>query len=432
MRSCLAHQLLLKCKGNSKDFITLPVLIILSLYRTAGHAWWLVLTGRGLPKSSDSYWYISYACGLLENFSIGLNIDEVLYLGYNLLLALLLGLFKSSVTVVLIQAVTASLAIILVYRIALLLFNRTTAVLAGLFYLYIWDITLWSTYVLSDSFFVSLLLLCVYLLLRAMEPGSRRYKVVFAVAALYMCVFRPTGVLIMAMMVLYIGSRLDTKKMAALLQKYKSWCLGFLGVAVVLAGYFYSRSVFDPLIRSLQYNAKLVLYNVYAKGWIYDIPTAYDFFFRPNYSIDISNSLVLSFLVHNWESISVLYARRAIAFLGAWTWQIPIRNWVDAMYFAFKLLPTVFFIIGTVVALRNGKFGRAAILWLIVFAVFAFCVLLFIDAMYRYRFPAMPFIAMVVAYGLDRTISGGWSLAKRARTLRLQGMSRHTGGHSGI
>jgi 4-amino-4-deoxy-L-arabinose transferase-like glycosyltransferase len=376
-----------------------------------------VLTGRGLPKSSDSYWYISYACGLLDNFSIGLNIDEVLYLGYNLLLALLLGLFKSSVTVVLIQAVTASLAIILVYRIALLLFNRATAVWAGLFYLYIWDITLWSTYVLSDSFFVSLLLLCVYLLLRAMEPGGGWRKSVFVVTALYMCVFRPTGALIMATMVLYIVSRLDKKKMAAFLTKYKCWWGSFLGALIVLTGYLYSRSIFDPLIHSLQYNAKLVLYNVYAKGWIYDIPTAYDFFFRPDYSINIGNSLVLSFLANNWESITVLYARRAVAFLGAWTWQIPIRNWVDIMYFAFKLLPAGLFVIGTIAAMRNGKFGQAAILWLIIFAVFSFCVLLFIDAMYRYRFPAMPFIAMVVAYGLDRAISGGWSFAKKYRTL---------------
>lgn len=414
----MVRQYILKHKEYGKDCMAILALVFLSLYRTAGHAWWLVLTGRGLPKSSDSYWYISYACGLLDNFSIGLNMDEVLYLGYNLLLALLLGVFKSTVTVVLIQAVTASLAIILVYKIALLLFNRTTAVLAGFCYLYIWDITLWSTYVLTDSFFVSLLLLCVYLLLRAMEPGKAGYRAAFAVTAIYMCFFRPTGIIIMVMMGLYICSQIDNKKLTDFLIKYKYWWSGLLGTAVILVGYLYSRSVFDPLIHSLQYNAKLVLYNVYAKGWIYDIPTSFDFFFRPNYSIDIGDSLILSFLIHNWESISVLYARRAIAFFGAWTWQIQINSWVDAMYFAFKLLPAGLFAVGTIAALRNGKFNRAAILWLIVLAVFAFCVFLFIDAMYRYRFPAMPFIAIVVAYGMDRTISGGWSLAKRARTLR--------------
>ena len=409
------YQVVLKYKENIIEIVTIGLLLLLSLYRTAGHAFWLVLSGRGLPKSSDSYWYINYACGLLENFSIGLGIDEVLYLGYNLLLAALLGIFKSTVTIVLIQAVAASLAIVLVYKIALLLFNRTTAIIAGFFYLYIWDVTLWSTYVLSDSFFVSLMLLCVYLLLRATEPGSLWTRGAFALTALYLCFFRPTGVLIVAMMALYIVVLWDKSRTKILLQRYKWPLAGLLASLILIAGMLYSRHVFDPLLHSLQYNAKLVLYNVYAKGWVYDIATAFDYFYRPNYAIDIADSLVLSFLIHNWEPISVLYLRRAIAFLGAWTWQIPIHTVNDLLYFTFKLLPSVFFAAGTIAAIWNGIFRRASILWLIVLAVFAFCVLLFIDAMYRYRFPAMPLIAIVAAYGLERILNGGKMLVQKRR-----------------
>ena len=411
----MVHQVLPKSKD--RDLLALVMLVALSLYRTAGHALWLHLSGRGLPKSSDSYWYITYACGLLEHFSIGLNIDEVLYLGYNVLLATLLGIFRSSVAVVMIQAVVASLAIILVYRISCLLFNRSTAVIAGFFYLYIWDVTLWATYVLSDSFFVSLTLLCVYLLLRAMEAGRTGWKVLFAVTALYLCVFRPTGILIMAMMLLYIASRINKERLKVFWRRYKWAVSGLALFSAVIVGYLYSRNVFDPLTRSLQYNVKLVLYNVYAKGWIYDIATPFDYFYRPNYSIDLCDSLAVSFLVHNWEPISVLYIRRAIAFLGTWTWEIQIRTMGDVLYFAFKMLPCALFFVGTVAAFRNGKFGKAAIVWLIVFAAFAFCVLLFIDAMYRYRFPAMPFVAIIAAYGLDRMISGGLSFAKRVHSL---------------
>ena len=414
-RGCLVRQFFLKYKNS--DFLILSTLVLLSLYRTAGHVFWLHFSGRGLPKSPDCYWYIGYARGLLENFSIGLNIDEVLYLGYNLLLTLLLAVFKTSVSVVLIQSVTASLAIILVYKIAYLLFNRTTAIIAGLFYLYMWDVTLWASYVLSDSFFVSLSLLCVYLLLRATEPGQRRYKFLFAVTALYMCFFRPKGVLFMAVMLFYIFCLMDKKTVISFVSKYR-WILGgFFCGAVVLVGYLFSRNVFDPLIQSLQYNVKLVLYNVYAKGRIYDIATAYDYFYRPNYSINIGDSLALSFIVNNWEPVSILYARRTVAFLGTWAWETHIRNVGDFLYFAFKLLPTVLFTMGAVVAVRTGQFRKAAILWLLVLAVYAFCLLLFIDAMYRYRFPALPFIAIGAAYGMDRTIAGGLLLAKRYRSL---------------
>ena len=426
------YQVVLKYKENIIETMTIGLLLVLSLYRTAGHAFWLVLSGRGLPKSSDSYWYINYACGLLENFSIGLGIDEVLYLGYNLLLAALLGIFKSTVTIVLIQAVAASLAIVLVYKIALLLFNRTTAIIAGFFYLYIWDVTLWSTYVLSDSFFVSLMLLCVYLLLRATEPGSLWTRGTFAVTALYLCFFRPTGVLIVAMMALYLVIQLDKARVKIVLQRYKWRLTVVLASLILIAGILYFQHVFDPLFHSLQYNAKLVLYNVYAKGWVYDIATAFDYFYRPNYAIDIADSLVLSFLIHNWEPISVLYLRRAIAFLGAWTWQIPIHTVNDLLYFAFQLLPAILFAAGTLAALRNGTFRRASILWLIVLAVFAFCVLLFIDAMYRYRFPAMPLIAIVAAYGLERILNGGKLLVQKRRNRGNTNTVRLVGDHSGL
>ena len=415
------HQSIRKYKESMIEAAAIGLLVLLSLYRTAGHAFWLVASGRGLPKSSDSYWYISYACGLLDHFAIGLNIDEILYFGYNVLLAALLGIFKSTVTVVLIQSIVASLAIVLVYKIALLLFNRSTAIISGLFYLYIWDVTLWSTYVLSDSFFVSLTLLCVYLLLRAIKPGKLWHKGVFAITASYLCIFRPTGVLIAAMIAVHLAVQTDGRKMRMIANRYK-WFLGAVGGSLaIIAGLLYFRGVLGSFIESLQYNAKLVLYNVYAKGWIYDIATAFDYSYRPDYTIDIADSLVLSFLVHNRESVLMLYGRRAIAFLGAWTWQVPIRNFDDVLYFVYKLIPTFLFAWGTIVAWRNGKFRRGAILWLIVLAVFAFCVLLFIDAMYRYRFPAMPFVAIIAAYGFDRILDGGKLLVQKCRFGRNKG-----------
>jgi hypothetical protein len=191
---------------------------------------------------------------------------------------------------------------------------------------------------------------------------------------------------------------------------------GTVVLVLVGVGALNSRHVFDGFIESLQYNAKLVVYNVYAKGQIYDIATGFDYFYSPDYTIDIADSLVLSFIVHNWESVLVLYLRRAVAFLGAWAWMNPFRTMGDLLFYLYKLLPAMFFMVGTVTAVKNGKFGRAAILWWIVAAVFWFCILLFIDSMYRYRFPAMPFIGIIAAYGLDRIIHGGHILAKRYRT----------------
>jgi 4-amino-4-deoxy-L-arabinose transferase-like glycosyltransferase len=393
----------------------LPVvpLVLLSLYRTLSHPVWLVLSGRGLPRSQDSDWYLNYAQGLLTNFSIQMNIDEILYLGYNLLLAGLLALFRDPVAIVYAQALVASLAIVLVYQIGRILFNKRTGVIAGLFYLYNWDVTLWSTYVLSDSFFVSLLILCVYLLVRAVDSRRKTDIALFAVAATYLLFFRPTGVVVAAVILLHILVQLGQERLWRVWLRYRHPISVVVALLVFLVGAGFAGHFFDGFIDSLQYNVKLVIYNVYAKGQIYDIPTAYDYFYRPNYSIDKLNSLSLSFIINNWDSVSVLYIRRTFAFLGVWAWMTPLRTTADYLFYLYKLLPAILFAAGTVAAIRAGTFGRAAVLWGITLAVFAFCILLFIDAMYRYRFPAMPFIGIIAAYGLDRIINGGRILAAK-------------------
>ncbi len=393
----------------------LAPLLIIALYRIFSHPVWLVWSGRGLPLSQDGEWYLNYARGLLETFTIRMNIDEILYMGYNLLLTAMLAIFKDPVAVIYLQALLASLAVILVYLTGKTLFNRRTGILASLFYLYNWDVTLWSTYLLSDSLFVSLLLLTVFLLIRAVDAGhsAKRRWLVFLLTALYLFFFRPTGVVVVTMMLLYILVRADRSWVLKKLQRLRFGLICSLGGLLIFVGFLIVSGRLDSFFQSLQYNVKLVMYNIYAKGQIYDIPTRFDYFFRPDYTINIGNSLAASFIANNWEAVSVLYFRRAVAFLGIWTWMIKPQNLADWLFFLYCALPSLFFVWGTIAAINDGKFKRASILWFIVVAVFFFCVLLFIDSMYRYRFPAMPFVGMIAAYGLDRMISGGCSLAKR-------------------
>ena len=401
-----------------KDWDRLPLipLVFLALWRILSFPIWLVQSGRGLPSSPDGDWYLNYSRALLENFSISLHINEILYLGYNLLLTGLLALFKDPVAVVYIQAVAASLSVIFIYQIANTLFNKRTGIIASLFYIYNWDVTLWSTYLISDSFFVSLLILCVYLLIKAMDSGTTSYRAAFVLTALYMSLFRPAGIVILTVMLLYILCRMERRCLNIFWTRYRTVLTGVAAILIFGLGSLYFRHVFDGFFASLQYNAKLVLYNLYAKGRIYDIATAYDYFYRPNYTIDVMDSLVLSFFIHNWDAVCVLFFRRTVAFFGTWAWETNFRNLGDYIYFSFRLLPAFLFATGTLAAIRDRKFGRAAVLWWIVFAVFVFCILLFIDAMYRYRFPAMPFIGIIAAYGLDRLITGGFFLACKMRT----------------
>lgn len=413
-------------KIMNKDWIFLIPFVYLSLKVRLQYFYFLASPGQSFPQSDDSKWYIQYAYTLIAEKKIGLHMNDLMYMGYNVLLALLLAVFKDPVTVVFIQAVVAGLSVILVYQISRMLFNRLTAIIASYLYCYhTWGITLWSMYVLADSFFISLLLLCVYLLLKCKESDNKFYKIAFAASAIFLAVFKPTGLLAVAFIALYI---VIGRRRATLLQVVKKVWLPLASCAAVAiaAGVFLlAAGKLDPLIASMQLNIKMVLYNIYAKGWIYDSASPFDHPFKPDYEIDIMNSLAVSFIVNNWDHVSVLYAKRMIAFLGRWVWQTDLTSIKGIVSFAENMLPTVLFITGIVVSMTNELFRKASIIWLMVLAVFLFCIVFFIDGMYRYKAPAIPFITIGVAYGADRVIRGFLFAARSS--VRLWGTMRRRG-----
>ncbi|MFD0677892.1 MULTISPECIES: glycosyltransferase family 39 protein [unclassified Paenibacillus] len=369
----------------------------------------------------------------MSNFQIGLQMNDIMYIGYNLLLALLLGIFKDPLAVIFIQAVTAGLSIIFVYKISRMLFNKATAIIASFFYYYYsWTITLWSMYILSDSFFISLLLLNVYLLLKFMQSNKSVYKVLFILSSLYILVFRPTGVVSLFFIMIYILINLDKQKLWGFVKKHRFVIGGSLTTGVIAGIYLFSGSKLDPFLSSMQFNAKMVLYNVYAKGWIYDRPSPYDYFFKPDYTINVLNSLILSFILNNWDHVSVLYGKRIIAFIGKWAWDIKLTGVRSYVRLGWYLLPATLFLIGTIAAIAKGIFRKVSILWLVILAVFVFCIILFIDGMYRYKAPSLPFIMIVVAYGLERVLHEAFVIGKKLTLKLLARTRRNTEVESGM
>ena len=394
------------------DFALLIPLVLLSLNSRLQYLYFLLSSGKGLPYAHDSQWYIDYARSLMERFAIRPDMDEILYFGYNVTLTALLALLKSPVAVAYVQAVIAGLCVILVYKIAQMLFNRTTAVIASLIYSRSWDITLWSAYILADSLFISLLLMCVYLLLRCRETGGRVHKMMFAAASVWLFFFKPAGIMAVFFILIYIAVNLPRRTVRQIAGKYGRLAGGVLAAAAI-AGLFLAGDRLELLIASMQFNAKKVLYNIYANGWIYDNPSPHDHAFRPDYSITVLNSPILSFIINNWDHILVLYGKRSLAFLGRWVWNIDVHSTVGLIRFVRHSLPLVLFTIGTFAAIANGRFRKASVVWLIVLGVFIFCIIFFIDGMYRYRAPAVPFIAMIVAYGADRSIALSAAVVKK-------------------
>jgi len=397
-----ADQFRLRCQEQELTFLVPLTLLIIA--KNMLYLCWLLFSGRGLPQSDDGKWYINYAGAFLENLRDGLDVNDILYFGYNVLLSALMAIFQDPVAVVVLQGIAAGLGVILVYKIAAMLFNLRTAVIASIFYACIYEFTRWSLYILSDSFFVSLLLLCVYFLLMALHTPEKRYRRLFFATALYLVIFRPTGIVIMAFIAVYVLLQLDRKRLLMFFTKHRQWFSSMTIMVLAALIYLYINNTMALFLHSMQVEVQKVLYDIYAKGWVYDKSTSFDHIYRPDYAMTVQDSAILSFILNNWQNIVILCSKRAVAFLGTWVWDANFTSVLGILSAAVNLVPAFLFLTGTVLAIKNGLFKRASIVWMPVVAVYFFCVVLFIDAMYRYQFPALPFIAIVAAYGTERIL----------------------------
>ncbi|MDF2721704.1 MAG: Dolichyl-phosphate-mannose-protein mannosyltransferase [Paenibacillus sp.] len=401
--------------GSRRELVYVIPLMLLSLLTSLSYFVIVLMSDAGFPTSDDSQWYLDYAHAMLADFHIGLGMNDIMYLGYNMLLTLLLAVFKSPTAVLFIQALATGFCVLFVYLISLRLFSRTTAVIASLIYCLSPDIHRWTVYILTDSLYMCLLLLCVYVLLVCLDKNERKAWIGFAVLAAYLVLFRPAGVITLAFLLLYIPIRLGWSKIASFLRTYR-WLIGsLLALAVVGCIALLALHKLDPLLDSMEDNLLLVLYNIYAAGSIYDIPTPYDYTFEPDYTVDMRGGAIISFFVHNGEHILALYGRRAVSFLGWWVWKTDLHNAVSLAKLAVHAATVLAFLIGTAAIFMNKLFRRTSAALLIVLSVFVFCVVFFIDSMYRYKAPSLPFIAMIGAYGAEVAIRRGLAALRKWR-----------------
>ncbi|MDF2814704.1 MAG: hypothetical protein K0Q81_904, partial [Paenibacillus sp.] len=104
-------------KYKDREILYLIPLVLLSLAVRLRYYFKMLFSEKGFPDSADAQWYLDYAHGLLEDFRIGLHLNDILYMGYNFLLALLLAVFRNTDIILFIQTFTAAVSVILVYQI---------------------------------------------------------------------------------------------------------------------------------------------------------------------------------------------------------------------------------------------------------------------------------------------------------------------------
>ena len=241
---------------------TLP-LILLSLFMRLSYFYTQLRSG--LPNATDTAWYLESARNLINGNGIVFSLDGILYFGYYGLLAAMLLLFKSQTVIIFIQVVINALNVVIVYRIANIYFNRRTAFMSGLIYSIMSPITFWSVYILTDSLFISFLLLVIYFLACYYERREKRYLYLFFFCSAYTVFIRPTGIISLFFVFLYIIYA-DYNKIKVFMMKYR-YIVGAIFVAfITITAFLIKSGNLNSIIDPISSNMKWLLFSNYAGG----------------------------------------------------------------------------------------------------------------------------------------------------------------------
>lgn len=165
---------------------------------------WIVVqislyTSYGIRYGGDAGRYFYAAnCLLRGEMPAG---DAPLYMGYNLFVTFFIWSGIGEAKIILAQVLLTAVAGYCLYKLAYMLYDRRSALLAVLFYILYAEIHTWNFYILTDSIFVSLIIISLFLIAR-----SRGWaKTIMAAIAVGLTVtVRPNGMIILLAVIPYI------------------------------------------------------------------------------------------------------------------------------------------------------------------------------------------------------------------------------------
>ncbi len=160
----------------------------------------MLLALSGVRHGGDTARYLDGAANLLAGRP--LQDKQASYLGYVSLVAFSESVGHDARLVVLFQLVVASLAAVALYDLGRQLSSRLAGVAAAACFIANVDIARWHVFVLTDSFYISLVILCTWLVHRAAERSRWWYPA--AVVMLFCSAFiRPNGWVLLPIAAIY-------------------------------------------------------------------------------------------------------------------------------------------------------------------------------------------------------------------------------------
>lgn len=160
---------------------------------------------QGISHGGDTSRYIDAAKYMLLEHSIPEG-KAVAYMGYNLFVAVMFFFGLGEKSIVLVQVLMSFIASICLYRLAYnVSINKVASFLAMVFYIYAPEIQSWNFYILTDSLFISMVIVSLYLI----SNVGNRYQFIYTVPIVVWSAFiRPTGFLLLIASILYLALKI--------------------------------------------------------------------------------------------------------------------------------------------------------------------------------------------------------------------------------
>jgi len=213
----------------------IAALLLLSLFLALNLA---ILISSGIRIGGDSPRYLSGAANLLRG--LPLEGKQISYVGYVAVIAFCERIGIGLPGVIAIQLVLAAVAAAALYDLGRRLHDGRAGLMAAGLFVANPDIARWNAFILTDSLYISLVILAVWGVHTA--ALRKRYWYILAVALLIAAALvRPNGFVLMAVSVLYLASRATSRKRLRWLI-VSGIAVAFISGAIVAARFYPSNN----------------------------------------------------------------------------------------------------------------------------------------------------------------------------------------------
>lgn len=159
----------------------------------------------GIREVDDSPRYLEYAANIKE-YGFYIDAHNIWYIGYPLFILGVRSIHDSLEAVVLAQYLFSFMGLIAVYFAAgKLTGNRLMALASAMLYLLFFEISIYNSYILCESLFVSMNAICLYFLISWYKGERGKQYFIFGGAFLaYTAMIKPTGIALIGAMLVYM------------------------------------------------------------------------------------------------------------------------------------------------------------------------------------------------------------------------------------